>query len=174
MADLSRLSPDLRDSPPSCRAVIETPKGRRAKLAYDPSSGAFGIKRMLPDGMSFPLDFGFVPGTRGEDGDPLDILVLNDEPSPVGALLGVRLIGVLEAEQTEDNKTVRNDRILAVAEVSHLFARVTDPDALGDKFERNLVQFWVNYSALRGAVFRPLGLRDARQALHNIREGLLA
>jgi len=173
MSDLSRLSPDLQDKPPCCRAIVESPKGGRAKLAYDPKSGAFEVKRMLPDGMSFPLDFGFVPGILGEDGDPLDILVLNDEPAAVGALMRVRLVGVLEAEQTEDGETVRNDRILAVAEVSHLFAHVTAPGDLGEAFERNLTQFWVNYGALRGATFKPLGLRDAAQALQNIRKGLI-
>jgi inorganic pyrophosphatase len=113
MTDLTRLDHRLDAEALTCRAIIETPKGQRGKLAYDPASGAFELKRMLPDGMSFPLDFGFVPGTRGQDGDPLDILVLNDEPSPVGTLLTARLIGVIEAEQTEDGETVRNDRILA-------------------------------------------------------------
>lgn len=80
---------------------------------------------MLPEGMSFPLEFGFVPGTRGEDDHPLDILVLGDEPSAVGTLLTVRLIGVIEAEQTEDEqtedeRTVRNGRILAVAVPSQI------------------------------------------------------
>jgi hypothetical protein len=123
MSDLSRLDPQLDGEAATCRVIIETPKGGRGKMTYDPESGAFALKRLLPDGMSFPLDFGFVPGTRAQDGDPIDVLVLNDEPAAVGTLMSVRLIGVIEAEQTEDGETVRNDRLLAVASVSHLFAR---------------------------------------------------
>ena len=158
MSDLTRIPHDLDERAQTCRAIVETPKGGRGKLAYDPASGAFELKRMLPDGMSFPLDFGFIPSTRGEDGDPVDILILNDEPSAVGTLLAVRLIGVIEADQTEQGETVRNDRILAVAQVSHLFERVRSPADLGDEALRNLQQFWVNYGALRGARFEVLNV----------------
>ena len=164
MSDLTLLDHRLDAEALTCRVVIETPKGQRGKLAYDPVSGAFELKRMLPDGMSFPLDFGFVPGTEGEDGDPLDILVLNDEPSPVGTLLTARLVGVIEAEQTEDGKTVRNDRILAVAVVSHLFAKVTAIDDLDADFIKNLTAFWENYDALRDVQFKVLGLQDGQAA----------
>jgi inorganic pyrophosphatase len=164
MIDLTRLAHRLDGQALTCRAVIETPKGQRGKLAYDPASGAFELKRMLPDGMSFPLDFGFVPGTRGQDGDPLDILVLGDEPSPVGTLLTARLIGVIEAEQTEAGRTVRNDRILAAVAVSHLFAKVTKVDDLPADFLKNLTAFWENYDALRGVQFKVLGVGDGRAA----------
>jgi inorganic pyrophosphatase len=164
MSDLTRLDHRLDAKALTCRVVIETPKSQRGKLAYDPVSGAFELKRMLPDGMSFPLDFGFVPGTRGEDGDPLDILVLNDEPAAIGTLLTARLIGVIEAEQTEDGETVRNDRILAVAAVSHLFAKVAVIDDLDADFMKNLTAFWENYDALRGVQFKVLGLRDGQAA----------
>ena len=164
MSDLTCLDHRLDVQALTCRAVIETPKGRRGKLAYDPASGAFELKRMLPDGMSFPLDFGFVPGSRGQDGDPLDILVLGDEPSSVGTLLTARLIGVIEAEQTEDEKSVRNDPILAVAVVSHLFAKVQAVGDLDADFIKNLTAFWENYDALRGVRFKVLAVRDGQAA----------
>ncbi len=164
MSDLTRLDHRLDVQALTCRAVIETPKGRRGKLAYDPQSGAFELKRMLPDGMSFPLDFGFVPGTRGQDGDPLDILVLGDEPSAPGTLLAVRLIGLIEAEQSEDGLTLRNDRILAVAAVSHLFAKVHATGDLDPAFLKNLTAFWENYDALRGVAFTVLAVRDGAAA----------
>jgi inorganic pyrophosphatase len=164
VTDLTRLDHRLDAEALTCRAVMETPKGQRGKLAYDPASGAFELKRILPDGMSFPLDFGFVPGTRGEDGDPLDILVLNDEPAVVGTMLTARLIGVIEAEQTEDGQTVRNDRILAVAAVSHLFARVAKVHDLDPDFMKNLTAFWENYDALRGVRFKVLAVRDGKAA----------
>jgi inorganic pyrophosphatase len=164
MTDFAALPHHLDKRSASCRVMIETPKGQRGKFAYDPEAGAFELKRLLPDGMSFPLDFGFVPSTRGQDGDPLDILVLNDEPGQVGVLVEVRLIGVIEAEQTEDGETVRNDRLLAVAKASHLFARVRAVEDLGQEFMRNLSQFWVNYDALRGVEFKVLAVRGKARA----------
>lgn len=143
----------------TCRAVVETPKGSRSKFDYDEDSGLFLLAGLLPEGMSFPLDFGFFPSTRAEDGDPLDVLVLHDEPIPVGALLTVRLLGVIEAEQTEDGKTVRNDRLVAAAACSHQYEHVRDIAALGDTYLDHLTQFWINYNALKGKTFKVLDVR---------------
>jgi inorganic pyrophosphatase len=97
---------------------VETPKGRRGKLDYDQKSGLFWLKTLFPDGMSFPLDFGFVPSTLCDDGDPLDVMVLADEANFPGTLLDVRLLGVIEAEEIEHGKTERNDRLIAASTVS--------------------------------------------------------
>ena len=164
MSDFTALPHRLDKRSATCRVVIETPKGQRGKFAFDPEAQAFELKRLLPDGMSFPLDFGFVPSTRAQDGDPLDILVLNDEPGQIGVLVEVRLIGVIEAEQTEDARRVRNDRLIAVAKTSHLFARVRAVEDLGAEFLRNLTQFWVNYDALRGVEFKVLAVRGKARA----------
>src|SRR5436189_4786599 len=75
--------------------VIETPRGSRNKYAYDPRSGLFELRHVLPAGHAFPFDFGFIPSTRAEDGDPIDILVLLDAPTVPGCRLRVRLLGVL-------------------------------------------------------------------------------
>jgi inorganic pyrophosphatase len=165
MPNLVTLSPKLDARGQTCRAIVECPKGGRAKYAYDPRTGAFEMKRLLPDGMSFPLDFGFVPGTRAQDGDPLDILILNDEPACVGALVGCRLIGILEGEQAEEGERFRNDRVLAVACVSHLFKDVRKPADLDREVIDNLSQFWVNYDALRGATFKVLGFKGPTAAV---------
>ena len=66
------------------RAVIETPRGSRNKFRYDPQCDCFELATALPEGMSFPFDYGFVPSTLGDDGDPLDLLVLMDAPVPSG------------------------------------------------------------------------------------------
>src|SRR5919204_1150371 len=81
--------------------VIETPQGSRIKFKYDEPTGMFKVGDFMPEGMNFPFDFGFVPGTRGEDGDPLDVLVLMDEPAFAGCLVPSNLIGVIEAEQAQ-------------------------------------------------------------------------
>src|SRR5579863_5805611 len=112
MADLSTLSPRLDPKKDTCRAIIETPKGYRNKFDYDPDSGLFKLGGLLPEGMMFPFDFGFISSIVGEDGDPRDILVLMDAPAHVGCLIEVRIIGIIEAEQSEDGKTESNDRLL--------------------------------------------------------------
>src|SRR5918993_2443763 len=112
--------------------VIETPKGSRNKYEYDEKLGLFKLGGVLPAGASFPFDFGFIPSTLGGDGDPLDVLVLMDEPAFAGCLVITRLIGVVEAEQTErDGETTRNDRLVGVAAESRLLGRVRTLEALG-------------------------------------------
>src|SRR5256714_11155497 len=99
--------------------IIETPKGSRNKFNYDDKLRLFKLGGVLPSGAVFPFDFGFVPSTTGGDGDPLDVLVLMDEPAFAGCLVRVRPVGVIEAEQTErDGGTARNDRLIAVASQS--------------------------------------------------------
>src|ERR1044072_8151320 len=111
-ASLGRLAPFEDDS---LIVGIETPKGSQNKLAFEPRYRTFVLKGVLPAGAVFPFDFGFVPSTRGGDGDPLDVLVLMDAPVFPGCIVPSRLIGAIEAEQTEDGETERNDRLIAVA-----------------------------------------------------------
>jgi inorganic pyrophosphatase len=115
MRDISRLPHHLDKTKHQCRAIIETPKGRRSKFKYEQDSGLFSLSNILPQGFSFPFDFGFVPCTQAEDGDPLDLIVLMDEPTHVGCLVDVRLLGVIKVVQIEDGEKTRNDRLLGVA-----------------------------------------------------------
>jgi inorganic pyrophosphatase len=174
MRDLTALPHKLDAKTLTCHAVIETPKGRRAKFDYDRKSGLFKLKALLPDGMSFPLDFGFVPSTLCEDGDPLDIMVLVDEPNPQGALVEVRLIGVIEAEQIEDDKATRNDRLLAVLGVSQLYEKIGQISDLGSGFVDNLTQFWVQKDRLDGKRFSVLGVREPETAAKIVRQSAKA
>src|SRR5437660_5377318 len=98
-----------------CKAIIETPKGRRNKFDYDPEYRLFALGGLLPEGLAFPFDFGFIPSTLGDDGDPLDVVILLDEPGHVGCLLDIRIIGVVEADQVEDGKRTANNRLVGVA-----------------------------------------------------------
>lgn len=174
MHDLTRLSHHLDAKTANCRAVIETPKGRRSKFDYDRKTGLFRLKTILPDGMSFPLDFGFIPSTRCDDGDPLDVMVLVDETTEVGALVDVRLIGVIEAQEVEDGRTERNDRLLAVASISHLYADIKAPGDLPGPFLDNLAQFWINKDRLEGKSFTVLGVREADVAIELVHRGARA
>jgi inorganic pyrophosphatase len=101
--------------------IIETPKGSRNKYAFDVKERIFVLKKVLPAGMSFPYDFGFIPSTIGGDGDPLDVLVLMDEPAFAGCKLSCRVIGIIEGEQGSKKKKERNDRIVAIEGDNHSF-----------------------------------------------------
>jgi inorganic pyrophosphatase len=97
-------------------AIIETPKGSRNKFDFDVRTGLFEPGSAMPAGVEFPFEFGFVPGTVGGDGDPLDLLILMDAPTFVGCVVKSRLIGVIEAKQRmKDGTEERNDRLIAVA-----------------------------------------------------------
>lgn len=169
MRHLIKLSHDLDEKTGVCLAVIETPKGRRSKFDYDPKRRAFRLKKLLPEGMSFPLDFGFIPSTLCDDGDPLDVMVLADEALGVGVILDVRLIGVIDAEEKEKGKTERNDRVLAVSTVSRLYTAVRTADDLPDDFIDNLSSFWIQKGRLEGVEFRALGVRGPEEAVARVR-----
>ena len=104
--------------------VVETPRGCRNKYAYNPDLGAMELRKVLPLGHAFPFDFGFVPQTKGSDGDPLDILVLADEALVTGCVVACRVIGVIVARQTEGRHSERNDRLIAVPRATQRFAQV--------------------------------------------------
>ena len=78
---------EASSKPITIRVTIETPRGSRNKLKFDPAKKMFSLSKLLPEGMVFPYDFGFVPATKADDGDPLDVLVLTDEPLFPGCLV---------------------------------------------------------------------------------------
>jgi len=154
-------------------AVIETPKGSRNKYDYDEPSGLFKLGGVLPSGASFPFDFGFVPSTLGGDGDPLDVLVLMDEPAFTGCLVRVRLVGVVEAEQTErDGETERNDRLIGVAAESRLQRHVRALGSLSPDLLEEIEHFFVSYNQVKGKEFKPLGRFGPQKALKLVEEGV--
>jgi len=137
--------------------VVETPRGSRNKFKFDEELELYTLAGILPAGMGFPYDFGFIPSTLGEDGDPVDVLLLMDEPAFAGCLVPSRLIGVIEAEQSEDGATARNDRLLAVATKSVLYRDVKSITQLSASLLDEIESFFETYTRLRGKAFTPLG-----------------
>jgi len=170
LADPSRLKPIDEDDKELLRVVIETPKGSRNKFAFDPQQHIFELKKVLPAGMTFPYDFGFVPSTLAEDGDPVDVLVLMDEPAFPGCVLSCRPVGVIEGEQKSKEGKERNDRILAVEKGAHSFAGVNTVEDLGKQFQRELEQFFVNYHKLEGSEYRVLATKGPDRARKLIKD----
>jgi len=173
LADPTRLKPfDLNDKQ-LLRVVIETPKGSRNKFAFNPDEHIFELKKVLPSGMAFPYDFGFIPSTEADDGDPVDVLVLMDEPAFPGCVLSCRPIGVIEGEQgNKKNAKERNDRIIAIEQDAHSWEDIKTVDDLGKQFALELEEFFVNYHKLSGKEYRVLGLKGPDQARRLVKSGM--
>jgi len=162
----------MRDEEGRWLAVIEAARGTRNKMKYRAEWRAFALSHALPQGMVFPYDFGFIPSTLGDDGDPLDVLVLADEPLAIGAIVPCRLIGVIEAEQQEERqRPERNDRLIAVADASHRHRHVrTLSDVSGDLLDE-IESFFVDDNRLRGRRFTPLARRGPATVRSLLRDG---
>jgi len=148
------------------QVIIETPRGCRNKYSFDETQKTFVLKAALPAGMSFPYDFGFVPQTKADDGDPIDVLVLMDEPAFPGCALMARLIGVIEGEQiTPKTPAVRNDRLVAVADTTHLYAKFKKLKDMPKQALKEIEEFFVNYHRLQGKKYKLLGIKGEKTAL---------
>lgn len=165
-----RLKPIDKSDNGLLQVIIETPKGSRNKFAFDASQKIFIVKKVLPAGMAFPYDFGFLPRTLAPDGDPLDVLLLMDEPAFPGIAVRARLIGIIEGEQIDGKKTNRNDRLLAVAEMNHEYAYIKTLADLPKKFLHELEEFFVNYHRLEGKRYKLLGCKDTNVARRMIQK----
>ncbi|MDP9112380.1 MAG: inorganic diphosphatase [Acidobacteriota bacterium] len=174
MADLTSLSLQLDNKTGICRAIIETPKGCRNKFDYDPKTGLFMLGGLLPEGMMFPFDFGFLPSTLGEDGDPLDIMVLMDAPAHVGCLIEVRIIGIITAEQTEDGETECNDRLLGVAVHSYDHQDLNSMKDVSKTLLDQVEAFFITYNKQRGKKFKVTGTGGPKKAMRFLKNGIKA
>ncbi|MBV9345922.1 MAG: inorganic diphosphatase [Gammaproteobacteria bacterium] len=170
----------LRQLPPRdaesgrTHVLIDTPAGSAGKFKYDPNLKVFKLSRVLPAGAVFPYDFGSIPGTRAPDGDPLDVLVLNLPRTFCGCLVGVRLLGVLKASQTEKGRTVRNDRLIGAAETEVNPSPVKDLRDLDAQVLKEIGQFFENYNRAHGRRFRVTGQGGRREAERLVRSGIAA
>jgi inorganic pyrophosphatase len=174
MSDLVSLANHLDARSFSCRAIIETPKCCRNKFKYDPETNLFKLGGLLPEGMMFPFDFGFIPSTLGDDGDPLDIMVLMDAPSQVGCLIDVRIIGIIQAKQTENGDTEQNDRLLGVAIHSYEHQDIRTINDVNKTLLSQVEAFFVSYNKQRGKQFKVTGTGGPRKAIRFIRTGMKA
>ena len=162
------------DESQDLNVLIETPKGNRNKFKYDEKRGLFKLGGVLPMGAVFPFDFGFIPSTLGGDGDPLDVLILMDEPAFPGCLIPARLIGVIEAEQTEDSETDRNDRLIAVAVNSRAHTDIQTLKDLNESIVNEIEHFFISFNEAKGKQFEPLGRFGPDRAKRVVEEGIKA
>ena len=153
------------EQPKTISAMVECPKGFNQKFEYEPEEGRFRLSKILPAGLVFPFDFGMIPKTKGEDGDPLDIVVLSESGTFPGCMIECRIIGAIKAEQTErDGKTMRNDRFLGIPVVSQLFPHVDELAQLPEGIVNQLEHFFKNYNEQAGKRFRVIDRLTAAEA----------
>ena len=155
----------------SVDVVVETPKGSAQKYDYVPKTPFFKLSKILPAGMVFPYDFGFIPKTKGEDGDPLDVIVISEFRSFPGVIIKCRIIGGMKAEQSKEEgskELIRNDRFIAVPKCSNIFQNITEVKDLPKQIITELEEFFVDYNKLEGKKFKALKLMNANESARQI------
>jgi inorganic pyrophosphatase len=149
-------------------AVVETPRGSHCKLEYDPKLRVFTLSKPLMAGLTYPYDWGFIPSSRAEDGDPLDVLIIHDAGTYPGLLLRCKPIGVLEVLQTSKGKEERNDRIFAVPDRSPFEGDLQDVRRLPKRAIEEFEKFFVATDALEDKKLKFLGWRGPTRAIKTI------
>lgn len=152
-------------------AVIETPMGTRHKFAFEPEYDAMLLRQTLAEGLTWPYDYGFVPQTLGEDGDPLDVLVLNDTPLFPGCVQQTRLIGVVLLQKDGEE----NDRLIACPQPTPGTALPVDSfqeiEDIPEAMLHGIVRFLIEYSAEEGHKINFKGTASKANAFDCVRTG---
>ena len=151
-------------------AVVETPRGSRCKLGFDSKLQVFTLTKSLFVGLTYPYDWGFVPSTKADDGDPLDVLLIHDAATYPGLVLRCKPIGVLEVLQTTNGRKERNDRVFAVPERSPFEGELQDIRHLSDRAVDELEKFFEATNALEEKRLKFLGWRGPAKAVKTIKK----
>ena len=160
------------DSPEVVRAIIEIPKNSANKYEYDGDLGVFRLDRALYSPMHYPGDYGFIPGTLAEDGDPLDIIIMVDQPSFTGCLMEARPVGLLHMVDQKES----DQKILAVPNRNPRFDSIHTIDQVFPHVLREIEYFFSIYKELQGVKTQMKGWsgpRDARRVVTDSRQAYL-
>jgi len=150
--------------------IVETPKGSRFKYKYDSKKQWFTVHKALPVGLMFPYDFGFIPGTKGDDGDPLDVLILSEFSFLQGSMIECKIIGSIKAEQSDEKEMIRNDRIFVSPDIKGFYPVYESMNDVQEEKLKEIENFFVYYNAIQMKTFRPLGILDAKETLKLIKK----
>ena len=165
------------DPGPECpevvRMVVEIPKNSSNKYEFDTTLGVFRLDRVLYSPLHYPGDYGFIPGTRAADGDPMDVMVMADEPTFTGCLIEVRPVGLLD--MSDENGI--DEKILAVPQSNPRFEQIHTIDQLAPHVRREIEHFFTIYKELEGKQTRLRGWhgpKEARDGITHARDCFLA
>jgi inorganic pyrophosphatase len=167
--------PNLINMPPFTEdgdvyVVVETPRGSRVKFDYDPNLKAFTLSKSLLTGLTYPHDWGFVPSTKADDGDPIDIMVVHDAATFPGIVLTCRVIGILQIEQKTKGKSERNDRLFAVPRDSHSEQALKDVSDLSKPIRQELEKFFKATDELEDKTLTMIGWQGPKAAMQAIKD----
>ena len=149
--------------------VVETPRGSKAKFKFDSKLGTFVFLKSLMLGLSYPYDWGFVPSTLSDDGDPLDAMVIHDAATAPGMVIPCRAIGILQVRQTKKGKWVRNDRIIAVPADAHAVRSIRSIRQISPEVRKELEKFFAATQALNDKEVRFIGWGATAEAVETVR-----
>jgi inorganic pyrophosphatase len=167
--------PAFVEAPELLNAVIETVRFSRSKIDFDAKLGVYRFHDLLPVGMVFPFHFGFIPSTLGEDGDPLDIVVVTEATLATGCVVSARLVGVIEAEQMEPRKAAeRNDRLIAVADGDHSQKHIREFENFQPGLVDELERFFSVYANFKGREWKPVRRGNSKKARALVEQGMRA
>jgi inorganic pyrophosphatase len=160
--DLTKLEP--YDDDGALRVIVEAPRSSSLKIDFDPKLRLFTISRELPLGVAYPFDWGFIPGTRGDDGDPLDAMVLHHQASYPGVVLPCRILGMVEIEQREGkSKPEINNRIIATPNWHQALSTLEEARDLPSSVRKQIEQFFVSSVAFTGKKLTVKGWGSSRK-----------
>src|SRR6476660_2909234 len=172
MPNFMNLQPFTEDG--DVQVVVETPRGSRAKFAYEPKLETFALTKSLLTGLTYPHDWGFVPSTNADDGDPLDIMVIHDAATFPGLVVTCRVIGILQIEQKNKSKAERNDRLFAVPRRSHSEQAIKDVRDISRPVQDELEKLFIPADGVEDKELKMLGLKGPKGALQAIKDGAKA
>ena len=143
--------------------IIETPKGSKYKYKFDPQTNRFKVHKLLPAGLAFPYDFGFIPHTKAEDGDPLDVMIFSEDSFLPGSIIECQILCAIKAEQAKEEKSFRNDRILAVPVLNIQKGKKISLENISKQKIKEVEIFFIYYNKMEGKEFTPSGLLTANE-----------
>jgi inorganic pyrophosphatase len=173
MTALDKLDPFVDGK--TVQMIVETPRGAGVKLEYDPDRKLFTVSRALPLGLTYPFDWGFIPGTLSEDGDPVDALALHDAATFPGVLLPCRVLGVVDVEQnSKKGGREFNPRLILMPTWHDRLGEFERAKQLPDRLKAEIEQFFLSATFFTGKKARITGWRGPKAADKIIRKAMVA
>lgn len=159
-----------RDQHGHLRIVVECPRGSTVKLKYEPALNAFKVKRALPQGLAYPFDWGFIPGTLGDDGDPIDALVVHGTGTYPGVVMDCRPLGMVDVTQKKNQGRISNPRLIVIP----TWYKLPDGDLneLSPQFKQEVANFFATAGYFAGSEPLIEGWRSAEEANALIRSAV--
>jgi inorganic pyrophosphatase len=150
--------------------VIESPFKSRNKFDYDEVSGLYKLSKVMPSGLTFPCDMGFIPGTKGDDKDPLDAIILMDELTFPGCFVECRVVGVLKLFQANGKKEIRNDRFVTVPAAMEEMNEILTIDHLNEHRISAITHFFKSYNLFKKKKVRLIETGGPQEAIKLIKK----